>query len=63
MHWTDNVRKVLELDEEELALWSRIAAAEHREGMRSLIQAMIDNEKKDGEELRELLRKHTYMDP
>lgn len=63
MHWMDKVRKILELDEEELALWSKIAAAEQREGMRSLMQAMIENQKKDREELRELLRKHGYMDP
>lgn len=63
MHWMEKVRKVLELDEEELALWSKIAAAEPRESMRNLMQAMMENQKKDREELRELLRKHGYMDP
>ncbi|SMB98128.1 hypothetical protein SAMN00808754_2143 [Thermanaeromonas toyohensis ToBE] len=48
MHWMEKVRKVLELDEEELALWSKIAAAEPRESMRNLMQAMMENQKKIG---------------
>ncbi|MBC7341857.1 MAG: hypothetical protein H5U02_05330 [Clostridia bacterium] len=64
MSWTDPLRKVLRLDEEELSLWPRIAAAEPSEGVRGIIQVMIEREKREMEDLRAMIRHYGgYDDP
>lgn len=65
MHWIDKIRAVLRLNEEELSLWSKIAAAEPSRALRGIIHIMIEHEKEEMEQLRSLLNKcgGGYMDP
>lgn len=71
MHWREKIRAVLRLNEEEISLWSSIAAAEPSSAVRGIIQMMLEHEKQEMEQLRCLLNEYgggytdppPYMDP
>ncbi|MGB9661225.1 MAG: hypothetical protein ACPL5F_04310 [Moorellaceae bacterium] len=65
MHWREKIRAVLRLNEEEISLWSRIAASEPNPAVRSIIQMMVEHEKQEMEQLRCLLNEYGggYKDP
>ncbi|QGP93602.1 hypothetical protein MGLY_30220 [Neomoorella glycerini] len=57
MHWLDKLRQVLRLDEEELTLWPEIAATAP-EGVKQIINSMLEREKKEMEDIKKIL--HMY---
>ncbi|MDH7577282.1 MAG: hypothetical protein QHH75_05510 [Bacillota bacterium] len=54
--WHDEVRRVLRLDEEEIAFWERIAEQVPTRALRQAIRMMIRREREEMETLRGLLR-------
>ncbi|OIQ61866.1 hypothetical protein [Neomoorella thermoacetica] len=58
MDWRDKIRRVLELDQTELALWSEIAAGAPSEKLRVIIRAMMEREREEMRALQSILTSH-----
>ncbi|BCV21370.1 hypothetical protein [Moorella sp. Hama-1] len=58
MDWWDKIRRVLELDQTELALWAEIAAGAPSEKLRVIIRAMMDRERDEMRTLQAILSSH-----
>ncbi|NPV29195.1 MAG: hypothetical protein HPY58_05935 [Firmicutes bacterium] len=61
--WHHEVRQVLRLDEEELALWERIAESVPTHHLRHMIRMMIRREQEEMAMLRMLLGESCYPGP
>ncbi|GEA15659.1 MAG: hypothetical protein PWR22_1397 [Moorella sp. (in: firmicutes)] len=66
MHWLDKLRQVLRLDEEELTLWPEIASTAP-EGVKQIINSMLEREKKEMDDIKKILQMYGstpgYSDP